>query len=70
MGAEALPELERVTRSGGVILLKVKGKLCDAGSEVAFQAVALDVLEVTAPHISMPGKMATKSRFELAMRAV
>lgn len=59
VGAEALPELVRVTRPGGIIVLTVKGALWDQGFETALLAQPVDLLEVTAPYVSMPGEAAT-----------
>jgi predicted TPR repeat methyltransferase len=65
VGAEALPELARVTRAGGVIVLTVKGTLWDAGFA---EALPGEVLEVTAPYVSMPGEAATTPSRAVALR--
>jgi ubiquinone/menaquinone biosynthesis C-methylase UbiE len=63
VGAEALDELLRVTRSGGVMVLTVKGTLWDAS--FAARIAALEIqgmvsrLEETAPYVSMPGESGT-----------
>lgn len=59
VGAEALAELCRITRSGGVIVLTVKGTLWDGGFEAALRSLPVDLLEVTDPYVSMPGEAAT-----------
>lgn len=68
VGAEALPELIRICRPGGVIVLTVKEALWAAGPEgtgvgaaVAGLVAAgrITVLETTAPYVSMPGEAGT-----------
>lgn len=68
VGTEALPELLRITRSGGVIVLTVKGTLWDQGFEAALRALPVNLLEVTAPYVSMPGEAATTPSRAVAMR--
>lgn len=60
VGAEALPELIRITRPGGPIVLTVKTTLWDTGFADALQAApGVEVVEVTAPYVSMPGEAGT-----------
>ena len=59
VGHEALPELIRITAKGGIIVLTVKGTLWDGGFEAALRSHKVDVLEVTAPYLSMPNDPAT-----------
>lgn len=68
VGAEALPELVRITRPGGVIVLTVKGTLWAQGFDAALRALAVDVVEVTAPYVSMPGEAATTPSRAVAVR--
>lgn len=68
VGAEALPELVRITAPGGVIVLTVKGTLWDGGFATALQALPVEVLEVTAPYVSMPGEAATTPSRAVALR--
>lgn len=68
VGAEALPELLRITRPGGVIVLTVKGTLWDQGFETALLALPVDLLEVTASYVSMPGEAATTPSRAVAVR--
>jgi predicted TPR repeat methyltransferase len=68
VGAEALPELVRITAKGGVIVLTVKGTLWDGGFETALRAQPVEVLEVTAPYVSMPGEAATTPSLAVAVR--
>ncbi len=68
VGAEALPELVRITRPGGVIVLTVKGRLWESGFAAALGALPLEVLEVTAPYVSMPGEAATTPSVAVAVR--
>lgn len=60
VGAEALPELVRITRVGGPLVLTVKCTLWDGGFEAALRGMtAVEVLETTPPYISMPGEPGT-----------
>lgn len=60
VGAEGLPELVRILRPGGPLVLTVKSTLWDGGFS---QAIARDprvaVAEQTTPYVSMPGEAAT-----------
>ncbi|MCB6178490.1 class I SAM-dependent methyltransferase [Rhodobacter sp. Har01] len=68
VGAEALPELVRITRPGGVIVLTVKGTLWDGGFAEALKALPVDRLEVSEPYVSMPGDPATTPSRAVALR--
>jgi len=60
VGAEALPELTRITRTGGVMALTVKTTLWEAGFADALSAdPRLRLVTQTAPYVSMPGEPAT-----------
>jgi predicted TPR repeat methyltransferase len=63
VGAEALPELMRICRPGGAMVLTVKdtvweGGFADAISELA-RAGRLRIAEETVPYVSMPGEPGT-----------
>lgn len=68
VGAEALPELVRITAPGGVIVLTVKGSLWEGGFAAALQALPVQMLELTAPYVSMPGEAATTPSVAVALR--
>lgn len=68
VGAEALPELVRITKAGGVIVLTVKGTLWDGGFAAALGALPVEVLEVSDPYVSMPGETATTPSRAVALR--
>ncbi|MEZ5797961.1 MAG: class I SAM-dependent methyltransferase [Paracoccaceae bacterium] len=68
VGAEALPELLRITAPGGVIVLTVKGTLWDGGFADALRALPVEVLELTEPYVSMPGDAATTPSRAVALR--
>ena len=68
VGVEALPELVRILRPGGVMVLTVKGTLWDSGFAVALMEAGLQTLEVTAPYVSMPGEAATTPSRAVALR--
>lgn len=63
VGSEGLPELIRVCRPEGVIVLTVKNTLWDGGfaAEIARleQTGAIAVAEETEPYVSMPGETGT-----------
>jgi predicted TPR repeat methyltransferase len=72
VGAEALAELVRITRPGGVIVATVKGAVWDGGFavEVARMTAAglLELVEETAPYVSMPGEAATAPSRAIVLR--
>lgn len=60
VGAEALPELVRITRAGGPIVLTVKTTLWQGGFAEALSAHPdLQIVEQTEPYVSMPGEAGT-----------
>jgi predicted TPR repeat methyltransferase len=60
VGAEALPELTRITRRGGVIVLTVKTTLWETDFAAAVDnALGLRLVDRTEPYVSMPGEPAT-----------
>jgi predicted TPR repeat methyltransferase len=63
VGAEALDELARITRPGGVIVMTVKGSLWDGGFAERIKAMEregqLRQIEKTDPYVSMPGEAGT-----------
>lgn len=72
VGAEALDELIRICRPGGVIVLTVKGQIWDGGFSARISQLALmgrlEVLEKTMPYISMPGEAATTPSIGVVLR--
>jgi predicted TPR repeat methyltransferase len=69
VGAEALPELIRITRPGGVLVLTVKTTLWEDGFGRALSAASgVTLVEVTAPYVSMPGEAGTIPSLALAAR--
>ncbi len=60
VGAEALPELIRILRPGGAMVLTVKLDVWEGGFATALAASpALKLVEMTAPYVSMPGEPGT-----------
>ena len=63
VGAEALPELLRVCRKGGVLVITVKDTVWLGGFAAALAALqaagGIEMLEETAPYVSMPGEAGT-----------
>jgi predicted TPR repeat methyltransferase len=72
VGAEALPELLRICRPGGVIVLTVKDALGEAGFGAAVADLAASgrvaVAEETPPYVSMPGEAGTTQSRGLVLR--
>lgn len=68
VGPEALAELIRITRPGGVMVLTVKETLWQGGFAQALGAAPLDLLELSEPYVSMPGDVATTPSRALAAR--
>lgn len=69
VGAEGLPELIRILRPGGTLVLTVKTTLWDAEIRAALAAHPdLSLLEQTDPYISMPGEEATIPSLAVAYR--
>jgi SAM-dependent methyltransferase len=71
VGAEALDELLRVTRPGGVLVLTVKDKTWTEGFAARLDALqtagAIRTLEETPAYVSMPGQPATAPSRGLAL---
>ena len=71
VGAEALPELVRITAPGGVLVLTVKMPVWDGGFAAAIVAdKRLQVAEQTSPYVSMPGEVGTVPGLCVALRRV
>ncbi len=71
VGAEALPELIRITAIGGVLVLTVKLPIWEAGFVQAIAASSdVQMLELTAPYVSMPGEVGTVPGVAVALRRV
>ena len=60
VGAEALPELVRITEPGGVLVITVKESLWDGSFAAAVDGMyGVSLVEMTAPYVSMPEEAAT-----------
>ena len=68
VGAEALPELIRITAKSGIVVLTVKATLWDSGFEAALRAHPIEILEITEPYLSMPNDPATTPSRAVAFR--
>lgn len=69
VGAEALPELVRITRAGGPIVLTVKETLWQGQMAAAVDSLAgARLVESTEPYISMPGDPATTPSRAVVLR--
>lgn len=72
VGAEALPELVRITRPGGVIVTTVKDTVWEAGFAAEIDRMIKEgivtLVEETAPYISMPGEAATSPSRAVVLR--
>ena len=72
VGAEALDELVRVTRPGGVLVMSVKDAVWQAGFAARIAALAaegrLRLIEETPPYVSMPGEEGTTPGHSIALR--
>ncbi len=72
VGAEALPELIRIVRPGGVIVLTVKNTLWESGFPERIAeleaAGAVARAEETDPYVSMPGETGTVPSRGLVLR--
>jgi SAM-dependent methyltransferase len=72
VGAEALPELLRICRPGGAVVLTVKLAIWEAGIGAAI-AAAVDLRQVavaerTEPYVSMPGEAGTTPSLAIVLR--
>ena len=68
VGAEALPELFRICRPGGVIVLTVKLTLWQGGIDAWLTANGVGRIETTVPYLSMPGDAATTPSLATVLR--
>lgn len=72
VGAEALDELLRITRPGGVIVMTVKDSVWEAGFAVRIAemqaAGLLTLIEETPPYVSMPGEAGTSPGRGIVLR--
>jgi len=69
VGAEGLPELVRITRAGGVLVLTVKTTLWEGSLAKAVAAnPALKLAEITDPYVSMPGEEGTIPSLAVVLR--
>lgn len=68
VGAEALPELFRICRPGGVIVLTVKLTLWQGGIDAWLTANGVGRIETTLPYLSMPGDPATTPSLATVLR--
>ncbi len=69
VGIEGVPELVRITRAGGPIVLTVKTTLWEAGFGAALEGMAgVAVVERTAPYVSMPGEAGTVPSLAVVLR--
>ncbi len=74
VGAEALPELVRICRKGGVIVLTVKEAIWTAGFAEGLAKLAsggqLGIVEETASYVSMPGVAGTSPSRAVVLRVL
>ena len=68
VGAEALPELLRICRPGGVIVLTVKLTVWETSLDPWLTAQGVGRIETTAPYVSMPGEAATTPSLAVVLR--
>ncbi len=69
VGVEGLPELVRITRPGGPIVLTIKTTLWEAGFGDALHALdGVSVVETTEPYVSMPGESGTVPSLAIVAR--
>jgi ubiquinone/menaquinone biosynthesis C-methylase UbiE len=74
VGVEGLDELLRICCSGGAVVMTVKATLWDGGFATRVQEFAsngvIEIAEVTAPYVSMPGEVATTPSLGVALRVL
>lgn len=72
VGAEALPELIRICRKGGVIVLTIKDTVWNDGFSARLAELAaadvLEMVEETTPYVSMPGVAGTSVSRAVVLR--
>jgi SAM-dependent methyltransferase len=69
VGIEGVPELLRITRAGGPIVLTVKTTLWETGFGAALDGMSgAAVVERTAPYVSMPGEPGTVPSLAVVLR--
>ncbi len=72
VGAEALPDLVRITRPGGVLVLTVKDAVWNGGFAARIAELEADgrlmLAEETPPYISMPGEAGTSPGRAVALK--
>lgn len=70
VGEEALPELIRITKPGGVIVLTVKGSRWQGSFGDAVRAAEdqLQLVEMTDPYVSMPGEHGTSPSVAIVLK--
>jgi ubiquinone/menaquinone biosynthesis C-methylase UbiE len=74
VGVEGLDELLRICCPGGAVVMTVKATLWDGGFATRVQEFAsngvVEIAEVTAPYVSMPGEEATTPSLGVALRVI
>ncbi len=69
VGAEGLDELVRICRVGGVVVLTVKMAIWDGGFAARIAEMgSVEVVEQTAPYVSMPGEAGTSPSLAVVLR--
>lgn len=69
VGPEALPELFRICRTGGAVILTVKTTLWAEGfADAIGSSPHARILETTEPYVSMPGEAGTVPSLAVALR--
>lgn len=68
VGTEGLPELIRILRPGGTLVLTVKTTLWEGFHSFLTARTDLATLEQTAPYVSMPGEAGTVPSLAVALR--
>lgn len=74
VGAEALDELIRICRRGGILVLTVKDTLWSAGFSERIEALRragqIEIAEETQPYVSMPGEPGTTPSRGVVLRRI